>query len=146
MPRDSSPIRRFDRLNLDEILVMPLSGGDKLGPYEILVSIGAGGMGEVYRAHDTRLRRDAAVKVSAERFGERFEIEARPIASLNHPNVCTLHDVGPNYLVMELVDGRTLAECIAGEHRIPLDDALALPNRLPTRSKPRMRRGSRIGT
>jgi serine/threonine protein kinase len=57
-------------------------------------------MGEVYRASDTRLRRDVAVKVSAERFSERFEIEARAIASLNHPNVCTLYDVGPNYLVM----------------------------------------------
>jgi eukaryotic-like serine/threonine-protein kinase len=84
---------------------MPLSAGDKLGPYEILAPIGAGGMGEVYRAHDTRLRRDVAIKVSAERFSERFEREARAIAALNHPNICTLHDVGPNYLVMELVEG-----------------------------------------
>src|SRR6202030_2615859 len=86
---------------------MPLSAGDKLGPYEILASIGAGGMGEVYRAHDTRLRRDVAVKVSAERFSERFETEARAIASLNHPNICHLYDVGPNYLVMELVEGES---------------------------------------
>src|SRR5579863_3944080 len=73
---------------------MRLSAGDKLGPYEILAGIGAGGMGEVYRAHDPRLRRDVAIKVSAERFSERFLTEARAIASLNHPNVCTLHDVG----------------------------------------------------
>jgi serine/threonine protein kinase len=63
---------------------MPLSAGDKLGPYEILSSLGAGGMGEVYRASDTRLRRDVAVKVSAERFSERFEIEARAIAYSVH--------------------------------------------------------------
>ena len=68
---------------------------DKLGPYEILAPIGAGGMGEVYRARDTRLRRDVAIKVSAERFSERFETEARAIAALNHPNICTLYDVGP---------------------------------------------------
>src|SRR6202162_5710333 len=84
---------------------MPLSVGEKLGPYEILSGLGAGGMGEVYRAHDTRLRRDVAVKVSAERFSERFETEARAIASLNHPNICHLYDVGSNYLVMELVEG-----------------------------------------
>ena len=104
---------------------MPLSVGDKLGPYEILASIGVGGMGEVYRARDARLRRDVAIKVSAERFSERFETEARAIASLNHPNVCTLHDVGPNYLVMELVEGETLAERIE-QGAIPLDEALAI--------------------
>src|ERR1700704_4053749 len=88
---------------------MPLSFGAKLGPYEILASIGAGGMGEVYRALDSRLRREVAIKVSAERFSERFEREAHAVASLNHPNICILHDVGPNYLVMELVEGETLA-------------------------------------
>ena len=108
---------------------MPLSIGDKLGPYEILAPIGAGGMGEVYRAHDTRLRRDVAIKVSAERFSERFETEARAIASLNHPNVCTLHDVGPNYLVMELVEGQTLAERIA-QGAIPLDEAMAIAKQI----------------
>jgi hypothetical protein len=108
---------------------MQLFAGDKLGPYEILASIGVGGMGEVYRAHDTRLRRDVAIKVSAERFSERFETEARAIASLNHPNVCTLHDVGPNYLVMELVEGQTLAERI--EHgAIPLDEALIIAKQI----------------
>jgi serine/threonine protein kinase len=108
---------------------MPLSAGDKLGPYEILASIGAGGMGEVFRAHDMRLRRDVAIKVSAERFSERFETEARAIASLNHPNVCTLHDVGPNYLVMELVEGETLADRIA-RGAIPLDEALAIAKQI----------------
>jgi serine/threonine-protein kinase len=108
---------------------MPLSPGDKLGPYEILAAIGAGGMGEVYRAHDTRLRRDVAIKVSAEHFSERFETEARAIASLNHPNVCTLHDVGPNYLVMELVEGETLAERIA-QGAIPLDEALTIAKQI----------------
>jgi serine/threonine protein kinase len=85
---------------------MPLSAGDQLGPYQIVASIGAGGMGEVYRARDLRLRRDVAIKVSAERFGERFETEARAIASLNHPNVCTLHDVGPNYLARSSTSNR----------------------------------------
>jgi len=87
---------------------MPLSVGTKLGPYEILAPIGAGGMGEVYRAHDPRLGRDVAIKVSAEKFSDRFEREARAIASLNHPNICQLYDVGPNYLVMELINGTPL--------------------------------------
>src|SRR5258706_14203387 len=108
---------------------MPPSVGDKLGPYEVLALIGAGGMGEVYRAHDPRLRRDVAIKVSAERFSERFEKEARAIAALNHPNVCTLHDVGPNYLVMELVEGQTLAERIK-QRAIPLDEALAMAKQI----------------
>jgi serine/threonine protein kinase len=84
---------------------MTLNAGTTLGPYEIIEVIGKGGMGEVCRARDTRLHREVAVKVSAERFGERFEREARTVASLNHPNICALYDVGPNYLVMELIDG-----------------------------------------
>src|SRR5947199_7294810 len=88
---------------------MPLSAGDKLGPYQILASIGAGGMGEVYRAHDPRLRRDVAIKISGQRFTDRFEREARAIAALNHPNICQLYDVGPDYLVMELVAGASIA-------------------------------------
>ncbi|HMD32938.1 MAG TPA: protein kinase, partial [Candidatus Acidoferrales bacterium] len=84
---------------------MPLSPGEKLGPYEIVASIGAGGMGEVYRARDARLNRDVAIKVSGVQFGERFESEAKAIAALNHPNICQIYDVGPNYLVMEYVDG-----------------------------------------
>ena len=82
---------------------MSLSAGERLGPYEILDQIGAGGMGEVYRAHDPRLRRDVAIKVSHQQFTERFEREARAIAALNHPNICSLFDVGPNFLVMEYV-------------------------------------------
>src|ERR1700693_2404868 len=97
---------------------MPLQPGAKLGPYEILARIGAGGMGEVYRARDPRLGRDVAIKVSAEQFNERFEREARAVAALNHPNICHLYDVGPNYLVMELVEG----EAPAGP--LPVDTAL----------------------
>src|SRR5271170_7330583 len=87
---------------------MPLSVGDKLGPYEILAPIGAGGMGDVYKARDTRLDRSVAIKVALENFSERFEREARTIAALNHPNICQLYDVGPNYLVMEYVEGTPL--------------------------------------
>jgi eukaryotic-like serine/threonine-protein kinase len=90
---------------------MPLSVGDKLGPYEILACIGAGGMGEVYRARDARLNRDVAIKVSGAQFSERFEREAKAIAALNHPNICQIYDVGPNYLVMEYVDGEPIVSC-----------------------------------
>src|SRR5260370_36645437 len=89
---------------------MPLSTGTRLGPYEILASIGAGGMGEVWKARDTRLDRMVAIKVSQEKFSERFEREARAVAALNHPNICTLHDVGPNYLVMDMAAGPTGAQ------------------------------------
>ena len=98
---------------------MPLSIGDKLGPYEILAPIGKGGMGEVYRARDTRLGRDVAIKISSERFDERFAREARVIASLNHPNICQLYDVGENFLVMELVEGETL------KGPVPVETALS---------------------
>jgi len=108
---------------------MPLAAGTKLGPYEIIELIGAGGMGEVYRAADTRLQREVAIKISAEAFSERFEREARVVASLNHPNICTLFDVGPNYLVMELIDGPTLAGRIR-EGPIPLDEALSLARQI----------------
>jgi serine/threonine protein kinase len=97
---------------------MSLRAGDKLGPYEILAPIGAGGMGEVWKARDSRLHRVVAIKVSNEKFSERFECEARAIAALNHPNICHLYDVGPNYLVMELVEGSPLgsgANSIRGE-------------------------------
>src|SRR4029434_6759276 len=88
---------------------MPLSPGARLGPYEILSPIGAGGMGEVYKARDTRLERVVAVKVASEKFSDRFQREAQAIASLNHPHICTLHDVGPNYLVMEFIEGTQIS-------------------------------------
>ena len=88
---------------------MPIAVGTRLGPYEILTPIGAGGMGEVYKARDTRLDRTVAVKVSAREFSERFESEARAVAALNHPHICQLYDVGPNYLVMEYIEGQPLA-------------------------------------
>ena len=95
---------------------MPLAPGSKLGPYEIVSPLGAGGMGEVYRARDTRLDRSVAIKVlpthlsSDPEAKQRFDREARAISSLNHPNICTLHDVGHqggvDYLVMELLEAR----------------------------------------
>src|SRR6059036_2413113 len=83
--------------------------GMRFGPYELIATIGAGGMGQVWKARDTRLNRIVAVKFSQAQFSERFAREARAVAALNHPNICTLHDVGPNYLVMELVEGDTIA-------------------------------------
>src|SRR5580658_2740776 len=88
---------------------MSLAPGTRLGPYEILALIGAGGMGQVYKARDTRVERTVAIKVSQRGFNERFEREAHAIAALNHPNICQLYDVGPDYLVMELVGGETPA-------------------------------------
>ena len=99
---------------------MSLEAGTKLGPYEILTAIGKGGMGEVYRAQDTRLHRDVAVKVSNAEFSERFTREARSIAALNHPNVCHLYDVGPNYLVLEYVEGETLKGPLSFEDALPI--------------------------
>lgn len=93
------------------------------------MSIGAGGMGEVYRALDSRLNRTVAIKVSREQFSERFEREACAIAALNHPNICTLYDVGPNYLVMELVGGPTLAALIASG-AIPLEETLRIARQI----------------
>ena len=87
-----------------------LAAETRLGPYRILGLLGEGGMGKVYRGLDTRLDRAVAVKVSAEQFSKRFEQEARAISALNHPNICTLYDVGPNYLVTELVEGETLRD------------------------------------
>jgi eukaryotic-like serine/threonine-protein kinase len=102
---------------------MALSPGDKLGPYKILATIGAGGMGEVYRAQDARLNRDVAIKVAGAEFSERFEREAKAIAALNHPNICQIYDVGPDYLVMECVDG---APIVSRESPKPLPPADAL--------------------
>src|SRR5215471_2481571 len=97
---------------------MPLASGTRLGPYEILTPIGVGGMGEVWKARDTRLDRIVAVKLCSENFNERFEREARAVAAPNHPNICTLHDAGPNYLVMEHIEGSVL------KGPLPLDQAL----------------------
>lgn len=97
---------------------MPLPPSTKLGPYEIVSTIGAGGMGVVYKANDTRLDRIVAIKVSKAEFSSRFAQEARTISALNHPHICHLYDVGPNYLVMEFVDGAPL------KGPLPLDLAL----------------------
>jgi serine/threonine protein kinase len=92
--------------------------GDTIGSYRITAKLGEGGMGEVYRATDTRLGREVAIKIAKEQFSERFEREARAIAQLNHPHICQLYDVGPNYLVMELVEGTPL------KGPLPLDKAI----------------------
>ncbi len=114
---------------------MALETGHKLGPYEIEAAIGAGGMGEVYRARDTRLERSVAIKVLPTRFAEntdarqRFDREAKAISSLNHPNICTLHDVGHqdgiDYLVMEYLEGETLEDRIK-RGPIPLEELLRI--------------------
>ena len=123
---------------------MSLDRGARLGPYEILEPLGAGGMGEVYKARDTRLDRVVAIKVSAAQFTERFEREARAVAALNHPHICTLYDVGPDYLVMEFVDGPTLADAHRGRADSAGRGAARSPTRSPTRWKPRTRRASSI--
>jgi eukaryotic-like serine/threonine-protein kinase len=112
---------------------MPLTPGDKLGPYQILSAIGAGGQGEVYKARDTRLDRTVAIKVLPEHIAKRedlrarFEHEARAVASLKPPNICVLHDIGSKdgagYMVMELLEGETLADRIE-RGALPLDQAL----------------------
>ncbi|HEX5229209.1 MAG TPA: protein kinase [Bryobacteraceae bacterium] len=101
---DQSPISAL--ADPTQTVVAP---GAQLGPYKIEAQIGSGGMGTVYRAIDTRLGRVVAIKIASERYSVRFQLEAQAISTLNHPNVCTLYDVGPNYLVMEFIDGRTLA-------------------------------------
>ncbi len=108
---------------------MTLAPGTKLGPYELLSPIGAGGMGEVYRARDPRVGRDVAIKVSSEQFSDRFTREIHAVAALNHSNICTLYDVGPNYLVMELVDGPTLADRIK-QGPISLEESLEIARQI----------------
>jgi Tol biopolymer transport system component len=115
---------------------MALATGTKLSSYELLAQIGAGGMGEVYQAHDTKLGRDVAIKVLPEAFAHdpdrlsRFQREAKMLASLNHPNIATIHGLeqsnGTSYLVMELVAGETLAERITREGPVPLEEALKI--------------------
>jgi Tol biopolymer transport system component len=126
--------RQSDDLLLDrpavETMTQSLAGtgasvavGTCLGPYRIEGKLGAGGMGEVFRAVDTRLGRSVAIKTTHAHFSARFEREARAISALNHPNICTLYDVGPDYLVMELVEGETLAERLK-RGPLPLDQVL----------------------
>jgi eukaryotic-like serine/threonine-protein kinase len=103
--------------------VFELVAGACLGPYRIESKLGEGGMGQVFRAVDTRLGRAVAIKITRDQFSARFEREARAISALNHPNICTLHDVGQDYLVMELVEGETLAARLKGGP-IPLKTAL----------------------
>src|SRR5690242_11402372 len=83
--------------------------GTRLGPYEIVELLGSGGMGQVFKAVDTRIGRTVAIKVAQSAYGDRLLAEMRAIAALNHPNVCTLYDVGPDYLVMEYLKGRPLS-------------------------------------
>ncbi len=114
---------------------MALSTGTRLGPYEILTTLGAGGMGEVYKARDTRLDRTVAIKIltgslaANPQFRERFEREARTISQLDHPHICTVHDVGEDhgtsFLVMQYLEGKTLADRIA-KGPLPLPEALPI--------------------
>src|SRR4030088_1857608 len=115
---------------------MAFEPGTRLGPYEIAAPLGAGGMGEVYRARDTRLDRTVAIKLLTGALAadsearQRFEHEARAIAALNDPHICTLHDVGRqgdlDYLVLEYLDGETVADRLRRSPRLPVDEALGI--------------------
>src|SRR5690349_1434168 len=104
---------------------MTLEPGATIGPYQIVARLGAGGMGEVWKAHDTRLHRDVAIKTSREQFNSRFEREVRAAAALNHPNICHLYDVGPDYIVMELVEGRDLRGPLAYDEALRIAGQIA---------------------
>src|SRR3989441_6219652 len=110
---------------------MPLRAGDKLGPYEILAPLGAGGMGEVYRARDTKLDREVAIKILPAALAQdpdrlaRFEREAKVLAALNHPNIASIYGLEDRAIVMELVEGPTLAERLA-VGPIPLEESLKI--------------------
>ena len=109
--------------SLDVCAMTLMQFGTRLGPYQIESRLGEGGMGEVFRAIDTRLGRPVAIKVVDQQFSARFEGEARAISSLNHPHICTLYDIGPNYLVMELLEGETIATRLKNGP-LPVDEAL----------------------
>jgi len=119
---------------------MALTNGTKLGPYEIVAPLGAGGMGEVYQAHDTKLGRDVAIKVLPEPFAHdparlsRFQREAKMLAALNHPNIATIHGLeqsgDTSYLVLELVSGETLAERVKREGPVPVEEALTIAKQI----------------
>src|SRR3954471_2759496 len=110
---------------------MPFDTGYRLGPYEIVLRIGAGGMGEVWRARDTRLNREVAIKVLPAALADdpqymaRFEREAQTLAALHHPNIATIFGIEGNALVMELVDGPTLSDRIS-QGPLPIDEALVI--------------------
>ncbi len=99
---------------------MALAVGDKLGPYEILAPIGLGGMGAVFRARDSRLDRDVAIKVSTQHFSARFEKEARAIAALNHPHICQIYDIGPDFLVLEYIEGKPVSGPLSVQEAVRL--------------------------
>src|SRR6201997_2168468 len=119
---------------------MPISMGTRLGSYEVGAQIGAGGMGEVYQAHDTKLGRDVAIKVLPEAFAHdpdrlsRFQREAKMLAALNHPNIATIYELeqsnGTSYLVMELVSGETLADRIKRERAVPVEEVLTIAKQI----------------
>jgi eukaryotic-like serine/threonine-protein kinase len=111
---------------------MSLTTGARLGPYEILALLGTGGMGEVWKARDTRLNRIVAVKRLTGQQSGRFEQEARAIAALNHPHICQIYDVGADYLVLEYVEGRTLAARLRGGAGpgLPIEEALRLARQI----------------
>jgi len=113
---------------------MSLTAGTRLGPYEILAVIGGGGQGDVYEARDARINRTVAIKVAKEQFSERFQREAEAVAALNHPHICTLYDVGPDYLVMEYVEGQPLKGPLpverAAEYARQILDALDAAHRM----------------
>src|ERR1700675_1691954 len=119
---------------------MTIAAGTHLGSYEVVAQIGAGGMGEVYQAHDTKLGRDVAIKVLPEAFAHdperlsRFQREAKRLASLNHPNIATIHGLeqsnGTSYLVMELVAGETLADRIRRDGAVPIEEALVIAKQI----------------
>src|SRR5271167_896389 len=136
-PALSMPAARCSILRREEYNsgLMPLTAGTKLGPYEIQAALGTGGMGEVYRARDTRLDRQVAIKVlaadlsSSAELKQRLEREARAISSLNHPHICQLYDIGSqngtDYLVMELLEGETVAERLR-KSSLPLSEVLRI--------------------
>ncbi len=119
---------------------MSIAAGTRLGSYEVVAQIGAGGMGEVYRAHDSRLARDVAIKVLPEAFAHdaerlsRFQREAKMLAALNHPNIATIHGLeqsgGTSYLVMELVPGETLQERVKRDGLVPIEEALEIAKQI----------------
>src|ERR1039458_5534222 len=123
---------------------MPLAANTRLGPYEILAPLGAGGMGEVFRARDTRLDRTVAIKICTGRFTERFEREARAISSLNHPHICALYDIGREgtveFLVMEYLEGESL-EARLRKGPIPIEEALQIAIQIASALDAAHRRG-----